>query len=86
MQSELLFIQYFYYSYKIMKYIDFRHKIQTELCKNPEGCTWAELRDRLALPYEQPCPTWVQKLEKEIDLKRCKGPGRALVWKISLDC
>jgi hypothetical protein len=65
-----------------MKYIEFRDLIKTELIKNPEGCTWTVLRNRLALPYERACPTWVQKLEKEISLKRCKGSGRALVWKI----
>lgn len=83
MQQELLSIRFFSYSYKIMKYIEFRDLIKTELIKNPEGCTWTELRDRLALPYERPCPTWVQKLEKEIKLKRCKGQGWAFVWKIS---
>ncbi len=65
-----------------MRYTDFRDQIKDELIKNPEGLTWSNLRDRLALPYERPCPTWVQKLEKEIGIKRCKGPGQALVWKI----
>gem|GEM_PF-321731 len=83
MLPELLSIQFFSYSYKIMKYIEFRDLIKTELIKNPEGCTWTELRNWLALPYERACPTWVQKLENEIGLKRSKGMGRALVWKIS---
>jgi len=65
-----------------MKYIDFRDGIKLELVNNPEDLTWVELRDRLDLPYERPCPTWVQRLEKEIGLTRCKGSGRALVWKI----
>ena len=65
-----------------MKYIDFRDVIKNELSKNSEGLTWVELRDRLDLPYERPCPTWVQRLEKEIGLTRCKGQSRALVWKI----
>ncbi len=65
-----------------MKYIEFRDSIQEELIKNPDGLTWVELRNRLELPYERPCPTWVQRLEKEIGLIRSKGSGRALVWKI----
>jgi len=66
-----------------MKFIDFRDEIKKELCRNPEGLTWIELREKLDLPYERPCPAWVQRLEKEIDLTRRKGYGRALVWMIS---
>jgi len=66
-----------------MKYIDFRDEIKNELGKNPKGLTWRELQDRLDLPYDRPRPTWVQKLEKEIGLIRCKGSGRAFIWKIS---
>ena len=65
-----------------MKYTEFRHAIQTELLRRPEGSTWAELRDHLDLPYDRPCPAWTATLEREIGLVRVKGDGRALVWKL----
>jgi hypothetical protein len=65
-----------------MRYIDFRDIIQKELLRFPEGATWADLRDRLALPYERPCPAWTRCLEEEIGLVRAKGEGRALLWKV----
>ena len=52
----------------LMRYVDFRDAIQQELLHSPEGQTWADLRDRLALPYERPCPTWTRCLEREIGL------------------
>ncbi len=66
-----------------MRYADFRSAIQTELLRHPAGRTWTELRDRLALPYDRPCPTWTRSLEREIGLIRAKGQGRALLWKLN---
>jgi hypothetical protein len=65
-----------------MRYVDFRDIIQEELRKNPAGLTWAELKERLDLPYDHPCPTWVECMEREIGLLRAKGSGRAYVWKV----
>lgn len=65
-----------------MRYLEFRSVIQEELIKNPAGLTWLELRDRLGLPYKQPCPEWVNRMEREVGLSRTKGTGRAYVWKI----
>jgi hypothetical protein len=65
-----------------MRYVDFRDRIEAELRRTSSGRTWRELRDRLDLPYERPCPTWVRKLEEEIGLVREKGAGRAFVWTI----
>lgn len=65
-----------------MRYVDFRDLIQKELLRFPEGKPWADLRDRLALPYERPCPAWTRCLEDEIGLVRAKGEGRALWWKL----
>jgi hypothetical protein len=65
-----------------MRYVDFRDRIRRELKRKPSGLTWMELRERLDLPYERPCPTWTKQLENEIDLRRAKGKGRALVWTI----
>ena len=62
-----------------MKYTDFRDMIRAELRQHP-GLTWSDLRNRLALPYDRPCPTWVKSLEQEVGLRRVKGPGRARVW------
>ena len=65
-----------------MRYVDLRDIIRKELRKNPAGLTWAELKERLDLPYERPCPTWVEYMEREIGLSRVKGSGRAYVWKV----
>lgn len=65
-----------------MKYSEFRDLIEKELRQNRSGRTWNDLRDRLGLPYDRPCPTWVKRLEDEIGLARVKGSTRALVWTI----
>lgn len=65
-----------------MRYVDFRDAIRDELRRNPAGLTWAELKDRLDLPYERPCPTWVSRMEQEVGLSRAKGSGRAYAWKV----
>lgn len=65
-----------------MRYHEFRDSIRQELRRYPDGLTWADLRDQLALPYDRPCPTWVRCLEKEIGLVRTKGPTRAYLWKM----
>lgn len=64
-----------------MRYVEFRDAVQRALQGRPDGLTWAELRDRLALPYDRPCPTWIRQLERDIHLVRVKGSGRALVWR-----
>ena len=63
-----------------MRYVEFRDAVLGELRGTRAGMTWAELRERLNLPYDRPCPTWVRRLE-ESGLTREKGPGRALVWR-----
>ncbi|HYE17618.1 MAG TPA: hypothetical protein VEA69_04195 [Tepidisphaeraceae bacterium] len=65
-----------------MRYPEFRDAIHTALRRNGTGLTWAELRDRLSLPYDRPCPEWTKDLEREIGLLRVKGVGRALVWRL----
>ncbi|OGL44438.1 MAG: hypothetical protein A2161_11310 [Candidatus Schekmanbacteria bacterium RBG_13_48_7] len=65
-----------------MRYTEFRDKIQQELLENSAGLTWAQLKNRLALPYDNPCPTWINRLEQEIGLLRSRESGRAFVWKI----
>jgi hypothetical protein len=65
-----------------MRYVEFRDVIRKELRRHPEGLTWRQLQERLALPYDRPCPTWVTQLEQEIRLRRRKGTGRALVWTV----
>ncbi|MFH1701158.1 MAG: hypothetical protein ABIE07_11285 [Candidatus Zixiibacteriota bacterium] len=63
-----------------MKYAEFRALIERELKRNPSGLTWMELRKRLKLPYNRPCPTWIGQLEFDISLKRKKGFGCAVIW------
>ena len=65
-----------------MRYVEFRDAIRGELTNAPSGMTWVELRDRLGLPYERPCPEWVARLEREVGLSRAKGQGRAHVWRV----
>jgi hypothetical protein len=65
-----------------MLYTDFRKTIETELRRTAAGLTWSQMRSRLNLPYDRPCPTWTKQLESEIGLRRVKGEGRSLVWKI----
>lgn len=65
-----------------MRYMDFRAAIEKELRRHPGGRTWAELRDRLALPYERPCASWTRSLEREIGLVRAKGDGRSFLWRL----
>ena len=66
-----------------MRYIEFKEAIAEMLGRNPDGLTWAQLRQRLELQYKRPCPTWTRNLEREIGLSREKGSGRALVWRLS---
>jgi hypothetical protein len=69
-----------------MRYDHFRDVIRNELRRSRAGLTWAQLRDRLKLPYDRPCPAWTARLEKEIGLTRgrdTKAGGRSFLWKLS---
>ncbi len=65
-----------------MRYAEFRDAIGRALHQQPDGLTWMQLKQRLHLPYERPCPTWTRRLEDEIGLMRVKGAGRAYVWRV----
>ena len=65
-----------------MRYVEFREGIEKALRRSPTGLTWAELKQRLNLPYDRPCPTWVRQMGREVGLSRSKGPGRAYVWRL----
>jgi hypothetical protein len=65
-----------------MRFTEFSSAIVEELRKQPQGLTWNQLRDQLALPYDRPCPTWVARLEREAGLRRTRRDGPALVWTI----
>ena len=65
-----------------MRYVDFRDSIREELAGQDFGLTWAELKERLDLPYDRPCPTWIRRMEQEAGLSRARGSGRAYVWTI----
>ena len=65
-----------------MRYVDFRDVIEKELRRSPAGLTWTELKQRLDLPYERPCPAWVRQMGREVGLSRSKGSGRAYLWKV----
>lgn len=66
-----------------MRYVEYRDAIRGALRRHRAGMTWGELRSRLKLPYDRPCPAWTKQLEREIGLSRAKGSvGRSLVWRI----
>jgi hypothetical protein len=65
-----------------MRYVEFLGSIERELRQHPAGLTWVELKERLALPYAVPCPTWVKRLEEEIGLTRVRA-GRSKVWALA---
>jgi hypothetical protein len=65
-----------------MRYIDFRDRILEELRRCPDGLTWAELKQRLDLPYAHPCPAWVARLEQEVGLTRSRDSAPAYVWSV----
>lgn len=65
-----------------MTFLRFRELIHQELRQHPDGLSWVELRERLHLPYERPCPAWVRQLEQQISLRRVRGTGRAKVWTV----
>jgi hypothetical protein len=67
---------------RTMRYVDFRDAIEKELRRHRRGLTWRELKERLDLPYDSPCQTWIKQLESDIGLTRVKGEGRALVWRV----
>ena len=66
-----------------MKYTEFRDVTATELKAHPVGKTWKELKQSLNLPYQQPCPEWICRLELEINLERAEKRGNALVWTLA---
>lgn len=66
-----------------MNYTEFRDVIRNELRQMPEGLTWVDLRERLSLPYDRPCPEWTRQLERDIGLSRAKGRTRSLVWRVA---
>ena len=66
-----------------VRYVEFRDAIKNELRRVPAGLTWADLKKRLKLPYDIPCPEWVKQMEQEIGLSRERGSGRALTWRVS---
>ena len=66
-----------------MRYVEFRDAIKSELRRVPAGLTWADLKKRLKLPYDVPCPEWVKRMEQEIGLSRKRGAGRAFTWRVS---
>ena len=66
-----------------MHYEKFIELIQNELVKHPDGLTWVELKNKLNLPFDRPCQTWIYQMEQEIDLTRSRKTQRTYIWKIS---
>jgi hypothetical protein len=66
-----------------MRYVEFKEKIKARLIEHPEGLTWDQLKDQLELPYDRPCPDWVDRLERDIGLTRSREAHRSFTWKLS---
>lgn len=66
-----------------MTYTEFRSRIHLALSASPEGLTWPALRDKLRLPYDRPCPAWVQRLEEDIHLQRARPDRGPAVWSLA---
>lgn len=66
-----------------MRYTEFRDSIRDDLSRSRSGKTWKEIKASLNLPYSQPCPDWISRLERDIGLERKEKRGNALVWKVS---
>ncbi len=56
-----------------MRYVEFRDANGSGLRGAAAGLLWAQLQKRLGLPYDRPCPTLTQQLERDIGLRRTKG-------------
>lgn len=65
-----------------MRYTEFRDLIVNALREHPHGLTWAELRTKLDLPYDRPCPSWLNRMEMETGLSRRKGVRNSFIWQI----
>jgi hypothetical protein len=65
-----------------MRFVEFRDVICQILRRNPSGLTWAQLKERLDLPYDRPCDSWIRRLEDQYGLKRAKGATPAYVWSV----
>src|SRR5256885_17181793 len=65
-----------------MRYEQFRDVICRALRRSPGGLTWTQLRERLKLPYERPCPSWVGRIEREEGLTRRVEGTRAKTWSL----
>ena len=63
-----------------MRYVDLRGSIKDDLLQCPPGFTWEELRERLQLPHDRPCGSWVRRMQREMGLTRARGSGRAYIW------
>lgn len=55
-----------------MLYEDFKKSIKNILERHPSGLTWTQIRDKLNLPQKFPNNQWVERLRKDIGLKKIK--------------
>ncbi len=60
-------------------YEDFKSSIKNILERHPSGLTWTQIRDKLNLPQKFPNNQWVERLRKDIGLKKIKM-GENAYW------
>lgn len=64
----------------MMRYEDFRAKIQKALSGADVALTWTEIRTTIGLPQAFPNNQWVHRLEKDIGLQRKRDAHGIIRW------
>lgn len=62
-----------------MRYEQFHDSVRGYLWKQPEGATWAQLRQELKLAYRTACYSGIHRMEDEIGLHRARS-REGVVW------
>jgi len=66
----------------MMSYEQFRDIIQKTLRKCDGTLTWTEIRTIAKLPQSFPNNKWVNRLEKDVGLKRSKDKQGIIQWSL----
>ncbi len=66
----------------MMKYEDFRDKVERTLQKEGGALTWTEIRTMAKLPQLFPNNKWVHQLEKDIGLERKRDAHGIIHWQL----
>lgn len=67
-----------------MLYEEFRNSIKNILERHPSGLTWTQIMNKLNLKQKVPNNIWVNRLKKDIGLKRIKVED-SMLWNFEYD-